>query len=115
MLYTNLMIINIHNLKLVSGDETSKIKFVLFEDGTLLFGKCKWHIDLVETFKNIDSNLNVLGAGVVPKDIEEVGLENEYWGNWESTGYKVVTSDSLRSVIREALLPFSSEINNLYK
>lgn len=109
------MIINVHNLKIVSGDEASKIKFVLLEDGTLLFGKCKWHKDLVETYRGVDPALKVLGAGVVPKDIENVGLESEYWGNWESTGYKVVTTEILRSSVRKSLLPFSNEINSLCK
>lgn len=109
------MTISVHNLNVVSGDDNSKIKFILFEDGVLLFGKCKWHRDLAEVVPDIVSNLKVLGAGVVPKNIEKVNLENEFWGDWESTGYKVVTVDSLRSTVREALLPFSSEINDLYR
>lgn len=109
------MNIYVNNLNIVSGDSTSKIKFILLEDGTLLFGKCKWHKDLVESTQGVNSTLKVIAAGVIPNDIVNVDLESEYWGGWESTGYKVVTPEVLRNTIRESLLTFSHEINSLYK
>jgi hypothetical protein len=96
-MYTLLMNITLVNLREVSEGE--KIKFILLEDGRLLYGTCKWHKDLGES-GNIGS-CKVVGAGVIPSHIPTA--DDEDWGNWQSTGYEVITPTDLRESIKEAL------------
>jgi hypothetical protein len=95
-----------HDLGIVSGDEESKIKFILLENGTLLYGKCEWHKDLAMAAK-VGENAKVIGAGVVPENIAEASIEDNVWGEWKSTGYGVVTSLALRKDIQKALMEAS--------
>lgn len=96
------MDIQVQNSGVVSGDAASKVKFILLEDGRLLYGKCQWHKDLAKDVC-IDESMKVLGAGVFPDNIQEVSIEEDVWGGWKSTGYNVVTPLELRQSIRNAL------------
>ena len=99
-----MMNIIVKNLGSVSGDKSSPIKFILLEDGTLLFGNCTWHKDL-GIAAHVDDTLHVIGAGVVPENISKAGIEDKAsWGDWRSTGYGTVTPIELRESIRRALL-----------
>jgi hypothetical protein len=95
------MNIRVKNLGEISGDQDSKVKFILFEDGTLLFGKCQWHKDLATAAK-VDETMKVVGAGVVSSNIEDTS--DEAWGGWKSTGYGIVTPIEIRQTIRNALI-----------
>ena len=99
------MNIQIKNLGQVSGEETSKIKFILLEDGTLLYGKCQWHKDLA-TAAGIGEEVKVVGAGVVPDNME--ALDDDAWGEWKSTGYSVITPLEFRESICKALFSFEN-------
>jgi hypothetical protein len=90
------------NLGIVSGDEHSKVKFILLEDGMLLYGKCQWHKDL-EVAAKFGDPIKVIGAGVVPENIQGVSIEDNAWGDWKSTGYEVVTPTEFREPVRNAL------------
>ena len=102
------------NLGPISGVPTHPIKFILLEDGTLLFGKVEFHKDLMRAHLNgrLDSPV-VIAAGSVPEDIEACGLDVGDWGGWKSTGFDVRTPVAYRSAVRDALLPFAREIAGL--
>ena len=103
------------NLGRISDDSSHKIKFVLFNNGVLLFGKVEWHKDLVNSYAAANPDLMVIAAGTVPRDIDIVDLSDENWGGWKSTGYKVHTPPEYRERIRNTLLPFKVEIAGLSK
>lgn len=90
------MNIILRNLGNISGDDASKIKFILLDDGTLLYGRVEWHKDLVSAAE-LGQDIRVVGAGVVPRDVHDT--RDESWGNWKSTGYNVVTPVELQKEI----------------
>lgn len=106
------MNIIVRSLGSVSGDGNSKIKFILLEDGTLLYGKCQWHKDLAVA-AGIDEAVKVVGAGVIPANLMEAGIKDDVWGNWKSTGYGVLTPETLREEIAAALVSCKKEIDYL--
>ncbi len=108
------MTISVKSLGIVSGDEHGVVKFVLLEEDILVFGKCVWHKDLVIAFYGEEVNVTVLAAGVLPKDVSKVPLDDSYWGEWRSSGYNVITPPEYRNTIKEALLSFEQEINRLW-
>lgn len=95
------MTITLHNLGDVSGDETSKVKFILLDDGMLLYGKAKWHKDLADEV-DLSKDTHVVGAGVVPENIRDTS--DEAWGYWKSTGYNIVTPPEAQKEIMDAFL-----------
>ena len=54
----------------VSGGKDGKRKFILLDDGRLLFGMCVYHKDLSYYFFRNEEKKDhcVIGAGVVPDD-----------------------------------------------
>jgi hypothetical protein len=103
------MIISVTKLASSSEDEKARSKFILLEDGTLLFGRCMYHKDLYSAFCNDDTKKEqeviVLAAGTVPDDVN-ISLEDERWGGWKSTGYNVITPLYLRKSIQDAFISF---------
>jgi hypothetical protein len=91
------MNITLKDLGQVSDGE--KRKFILVEDGRLLYGICKWHKDLGNA--EAIGDLKVVGAGVIPLSLKYAS--DEEWGDWQSTGYGIVTPEELRNPIKEAL------------
>lgn len=85
---------NCYNLGILSVDEGAKEKFVLLEDGALLFGQVMYHKDLVYYYCG-EEKMKVLAAGTLPdKNLEDM----DSWG-WKSTGYEVTTEEKLKPVI----------------
>lgn len=100
------MIITLTPLPTISDDIKSKTKFILLEDGKLLYGICKYHKDLgAAYYENQDGDdvIKVIGAGVVPDDVR-TGIGDSAWGGWESTGYDIVTPHYMRTIIQEAFI-----------
>lgn len=93
------MNIEVINLGDVSKENNHKRKFVLLDDGRLIFGKVQWHKNLVEA-AGIDNPI-VIGAGVVPEDL--ISDTDDAWGEWKSTGYEIVTSPDFREAVKTAL------------
>jgi hypothetical protein len=90
--------------------EGSQVKFILLADGRLLYGRCMYHKDLAVAFFDNEEERNmltVIGAGVVPEDPATQIEDEEAWGYWKSTGYKVVTEEMLREKIREAFIVYN--------
>jgi hypothetical protein len=108
------MNIIVKSLGVVSGEENGFVKFVLLEENILVFGKCLWHKDLIIAFYGKEVDVMIIAAGVVPKDVSKVPLDEAHWGDWKSSGYNVVTLPEYRSVIQEALRSFEQEINRLW-
>ena len=92
----------------VSDSEDRKRKFIVLEDGRLLFGMCVYHKDLSSYFfrKKEKKDHCVVGAGVVPDDPSTSCDDILAWGKWVSTGYAVTTPPLLREEIRTALIDF---------
>ncbi len=107
--------INVKNLGRISSIAEHKVKFILLDNGVLLFGKVEWHKDLMDNYLGDESNIIVIAAGSIPTDIETADLEDSDWGGWKSTGYKVLTPPEYRAQIRDALLPYRDEITKLLK
>lgn len=95
------MQITITNLGRLSDDEKAQVKFILTEEGDLLYGKCLWHKDLGAHSK-LSPDVQIIGAGVVPDDMETCSIDDNEWGDWKSTGYGVTTPQELRFPIKEA-------------
>jgi hypothetical protein len=108
------MDITIKNLGVISDEEGSFVKFVLLEEKILAFGKCLWHKDLIIALYGQDTSVSITAAGILPKDVSKTPLDDEYWGQWRSNGYDVITPPEYRSLIQKALLSFESEINTLW-
>jgi hypothetical protein len=108
------MDITVKSLGVISDDEHSFVKFVLLEENILVFGKCLWHKDLVLAFYGHDDNVEIIAAGVLPKDVSKVPLDGKYWGDWRSSGYEVTTPPEYRSTIQKVLSAFEQEINRLW-
>lgn len=104
----NLEITIIH-LPDIFSCEGSQVKFILLADGRLLYGRCMYHKDLTTVFfGNEEGNtLTVIGAGIVPENPATQIEDEEAWGYWKSTGYKVVTEEMLREKIREAFILYN--------
>jgi hypothetical protein len=103
------------NLGSISENSAHKTKFILLDDGVLLFGKVEWHKDLAANYTRNASEVSVVAAGTVPNDIAAADLSEESWGGWKSTGYDVRTPIEFRESIRTALLPYKEEIERLSK
>lgn len=110
------MKITIIHLPDVGCKETPYTKFILLSDGRLLYGKCLYHKELharffIEPLENVRTEerdtLTVIGAGKVPEDVH-VSIEDDTWGNWESTGFDVITPLYLREPIRAAFVDHST-------
>ena len=95
------MHIKITNLGILSNDEKAKVKFILTEEGDLLYGKCLWHKDLSAHVKLLPT-VEIIGAGIVPDDMETCSIDDAEWGDWKSTGYGVTTPQELKFPIKEA-------------
>lgn len=108
------MNIEVKSLGVISDEENGFVKFVLLEENILVFGKCLWHKDLVVAFYGKEVEVIVTAAGILPKDVSKVPLDDEYWGEWKSSGYDIVTPPQYRNTIKEALLSFEQEINRLW-
>jgi hypothetical protein len=102
------MDIRVEKLEQVAGDENSKVKFILLEDGRLLCGKCQWHKDLALA-AGLDDSIKIIGAGVMPANPQDTN--DNVWGGWKSSGYDIVTPVELREEIRTALISFSPHLN----
>ncbi len=106
--------ISARSLGRISDSPADPIKFILLDDGLLLFGKAQWHKDLMRAhLAERGAPRDVVAAGTVPSDIAARGLDDEDWGGWKSTGFGVRTPIEYRAAIREALLPFAGEIAGL--
>lgn len=106
------MIIRIQDLGNLSDEEHSKVKFILLDNGDLLFGKCKWHKDLQDASSYKTESVQVVGAGTVPLDVDGF-MDDEKWGGWKSTGYSVITPDNIRKQIVEAFKVYKGETPGL--
>jgi hypothetical protein len=104
-----------HNLGRISHDDAHKVKFILLNNGVLLFGKVEWHKDLMNSYTDHQTNVSVVAAGTIPQHIAAVDLSEENWGGWKSTGYGVLTPDEYRESIRNVLLLHEEEITSLSK
>ena len=100
------MNISITNLGVLSNEETAQTKFILTEDGVLLFGTCMWHKDLSAQVK-LSPNTKIIGAGIVPNDLTTCSIDEDEWGGWKSTGYGIVTPQELRFPIKEAFFAYA--------
>lgn len=100
------MQITITDLGTLSEDEKAKNKFILTEDGVLLFGKCLQHKDL-SSYAKLPVATKIIGAGVVPDDMETCSIDDSEWGEWKSTGYGVRTPPELKFPIKEAFFSYS--------
>lgn len=92
----------------ISTNKDAKCKFILLNDGKLLFGMCTYHKDLGAAFLQNENNkedeaIYVIGAGIVPTDIYTDTEDTKAWGEWVSTGYDIVTPFDLRKEIQRAL------------
>lgn len=72
------MQITITNLGVLSEDEKAKNKFILTEDGLLLYGKCLQHRDL-STHAKLPPATKIVGAGVIPNDMEMCSIDDNEW------------------------------------
>lgn len=93
-------------LPLISDDSSSRNKFILLEDGRLLYGMCRYHKDLSVAYCNNQGaghKIKVIGAGIIPDNVR-VPIEDSAWGGWESTGYDIVTPHYMRTIIQEAFI-----------
>ncbi len=108
------MNIVVKSLGAISDDENSFVKFILLEENILIFGKCLWHKDLIVALYGKEVDALVIAAGILPKDVSKVPLDDEYWGQWRSSGYGVVTPKEYRAVIQDVMRSFESEINTLW-
>jgi hypothetical protein len=100
------MKITIIPLSTVANGNNVWNKFILLEDGRLLYGMCRYHKDLSTVYfsnQEEDGTLKVIGAGIVPEDVR-TDIEDSAWGGWESTGYDVVTPLYMRTMIQEAFI-----------
>lgn len=102
----------VENLGTISNTAEHKVKFILLENGVLLFGKVEWHKDLMNSYTGEKSS-NVVAAGSIPEFIDATDLSEMAWGGWKSTGYNVLTPLDYRVRIMEALLPYKKEIEGL--
>lgn len=109
------MNIIVKSLGVVSGEENGFVKFVLLEENILVFGKCLWHKDLIVALYGKEVDVMLIAAGVVPKDVSKVPLDEAYWGEWKSSGYNIVTPEEYKVTIQKALRSFESEINKLWE
>ena len=100
------MKITITNIGTLSEDEKAKNKFILTEEGLLLYGKCLQHKDL-SVYVKLSPTTKIIGAGVVPDDMETCSIDDAEWGGWKSTGYGVRTPNELKFPIKEALFSHS--------
>ena len=98
------MDITIRNLGSLTEDRNSATKFILIDTGVLFFGRCKWHNDLAIAAK-LPEEIVIIGAGVVPPNLETADISDAFWGGWKSSGYGIVTDEELRVHIYHALLP----------
>ncbi len=105
----------IKSLGVITGDEGGIVKFLLLEEGTLIFGKCFWHKDLVIAFYGKEVDVAIIAAGVLPKDVSKVSLDEDSWGGWLSNGYNIITPPGYRRVIKEVISSFENEINDLWE
>lgn len=108
------MNISVKSLGIVSGEEGGYVKFVLLPDQVLVFGRCIWHKDLVIAFYGKEVDVAIVGAGILPKNVSSVPLDDEYWGEWKSSGYEIITPPEYRGLIRSVLTSFETEINSLW-
>lgn len=102
--------ITIIHLQDIVDCEGSQVKFILLTDGRLLYGRCMYHKDLANAFFDSEEERNtlvVVGAGIVPENRVAQIEDEEAWGYWKSTGYKVVTEEKLREKIREAFILYN--------
>lgn len=106
-----MMKITVTNLGALSLDERAQVKFILTEEGTLFYGKCLWHKDLSQEVK-LSPNIKIIGAGIVPDDLETCSIDGDEWGQWKSTGYGLVTPQELRFPIKEAFFDYHSTTKN---
>jgi hypothetical protein len=96
-------------------EEANVVKFVLLEDGTLLFGLCRFHKDLVDSYYPTGGHPNIVGAGTIPRSLSLVPVEDmKEWGNWHSTGFKVTVEEKDRAQILKSLLPYEEEVSELW-
>ena len=95
------MQITVINLGTLLDDEKAQVKFLLTEEGDLLYGKCLWHKDLSAHIK-LSPNVQIIAAGIVPDNMETCSINDNEWGNWKSSGYGVTTPQELRFPIKEA-------------
>ena len=109
------MDITVKNLGIISPQGSGLVKFVLLDEAILLFGKCEWHRDLIIALYGEDVPVTIIAAGVLPKDVSKVSLNDEYWGDWKSSGYGVVTPSPYKRTIKDSLLSFEQEINHLWE
>lgn len=100
------MKISITNVGTLSDDERAKNKFILTEDGLLIYGKCLQHKDL-STYVKLPVTTKIVGAGVVPDDMETCSIDDSEWGEWKSTGYGIRTPSELKFPIKEAFFSHS--------
>ena len=100
------MQITVTNVGTLSDDEKARNKFILTEDGLLLFGKCLQHKDLALHAKLLPT-IKIVGAGLVPDDMETCSLDDDEWGDWKSVGYGVRTPPELKFPIKEAFFSYS--------
>lgn len=106
-----MMKITVTNLGVLSPDEKAQVKFILTEEGNLLYGKCLWHKDLSLKAKLLPDT-KIIGAGIAPDDLETCSIEGNEWGEWKSTGYGLVTPQELRFPIKEAFFDYHSTTKN---
>ncbi len=104
----------VKNLGVVSDDEKSLVKFILLDNGILLFGRVKWHKDLLDAYREAGADATVVAAGIAPKNIGKTTVKDDVWGGWQSTGYGIITPDEYKGDIKGALKPFEQEINRLW-
>ncbi len=100
------MQIVVNNLGVLSDDERARVKFILTEEGNLLYGKCLQHRDLSAHVK-LSPTIRIIGAGVVPDDMETCSIDDNEWGDWKSTGYGITTPPELKFPIKEAFFSHS--------
>lgn len=86
-------------LGVLSNEKSAREKFILLEDGTLLFGRVLYHKDLAKEYVGRE-NVRVVAAGTLPQEEVEV---IEGWG-WKSTGYHIETKEEMKTTIVRAIL-----------
>ncbi len=96
--------INSIDLGVLSTDRAALEKFILTDDGTLLFGTVLYHKELTLNYYKT-GNVKVTAAGTIP---ETNLFDLDRWG-WKSSGYGVVTEPELRPKIAELIIEIKNK------
>jgi hypothetical protein len=92
-------------LGVLSTEIAAREKFILADDGTLLFGRVLYHKELA-LYQFGRDDIRVVAAGVIP-DGNVSDLES--WG-WKSTGYGIITDQELRPNIVNKILKYRENL-----